>query len=273
VDLDIEEDFLSYAQREKETLPNFYQRFLQLKAQAPEVFDDQVIAQAIKALRVGPLHNHLVREQPNIVPELYEQFAKFNKSKILHFHKLEQQRKVSKPDKATRPHYNDNQHNYPRPMHNINSDGCGPLKNWEKNFGPSSQERNPRIFDRRSPPYTQRSRAPNRGHAHSRGPYTVKPLYCLYHESETNHHTIDCPIFLKTKQKMEQEPTQPSHQPPLKGVNHTMQWTPNRQQYSPSYPTLFHLKHTKATKPNLRHTINHTTTPQPTIPHLRQPHR
>jgi hypothetical protein len=27
-ELDTEEDFLSYAQREKETLPNFYQRFL-----------------------------------------------------------------------------------------------------------------------------------------------------------------------------------------------------------------------------------------------------
>jgi hypothetical protein len=56
--------------REK-TLPNFYQRFLQLKAQAPEVLDDQVIAQAIKALRVGPLHSHLVRERPKIVLKLY----------------------------------------------------------------------------------------------------------------------------------------------------------------------------------------------------------
>jgi hypothetical protein len=53
-ELDTEEDFLSCAQRDKETLPNFYRRFLQLKAQAPEVSDDQVIAQAIKALRVGP---------------------------------------------------------------------------------------------------------------------------------------------------------------------------------------------------------------------------
>jgi hypothetical protein len=33
-ELDIEEDFLSYAQKEKKTLPNFYWRFLQLKAHA-----------------------------------------------------------------------------------------------------------------------------------------------------------------------------------------------------------------------------------------------
>jgi hypothetical protein len=67
---------MACAQREKETLPNFYRRFLQLKAQALEVSDDQVIAQAIKALRARSLHNHLVRERPKIVLELYEQFAK-----------------------------------------------------------------------------------------------------------------------------------------------------------------------------------------------------
>jgi hypothetical protein len=50
--------------KEKEILPNFYRRFLQLKAQALEVSDDQVITVAIKALRAGPLHNHLVREWP-----------------------------------------------------------------------------------------------------------------------------------------------------------------------------------------------------------------
>jgi hypothetical protein len=104
----MEEDFLSCAQKEKETLPNFYRRFLQLKAQAPKVSDEQVIAQTIKALRAGPLHSLLVREQPKIVPELYEQFIKFSKSEIQHFHKLEQQRKVSKPDEAARPHYNEN---------------------------------------------------------------------------------------------------------------------------------------------------------------------
>jgi hypothetical protein len=47
-------------------------------AQAMMVSDDQVIAQAIKALRVGPLHSHLVREWPKTVPKLYEQFAKFS---------------------------------------------------------------------------------------------------------------------------------------------------------------------------------------------------
>jgi hypothetical protein len=38
----------------------------------------------MKALRVGPLHNHLVRERPKIVPELYGHFTKFGKSEIKH---------------------------------------------------------------------------------------------------------------------------------------------------------------------------------------------
>jgi hypothetical protein len=63
-------------------LPNFYRRLLQLKAQAPKVLDDRVIAQAIKALRAGSLQSHLVRERPKTVSELYEQFMKFSKFEI-----------------------------------------------------------------------------------------------------------------------------------------------------------------------------------------------
>jgi hypothetical protein len=59
----MEEDFMSCFQM----LPDFYRRFLQLKAQALEVSDEQVITQAIKALRTGPLHNHLFIERPKIV--------------------------------------------------------------------------------------------------------------------------------------------------------------------------------------------------------------
>jgi hypothetical protein len=88
VKLNTEEDFLSCVKKGREPLPDFYRRFLQLKAQAPEVSDKKVIAQVIKALRVGPLHSHMVRERPKTVPELYDQFVKFSKSEIQHFHKL-----------------------------------------------------------------------------------------------------------------------------------------------------------------------------------------
>jgi hypothetical protein len=62
--------------------------------------------------------------------ELYEDFTKFNKSEVLQFHKLEQQRKAPKHDEASRPtRYNDNQHSNPKQVHNIDSDGCRPLEN------------------------------------------------------------------------------------------------------------------------------------------------
>jgi hypothetical protein len=84
----------------------------------------------------------LVREQPKIVAKLYEEFTKFSKSEVLHFRKLEQQRKAPKHDEAPRPPgYNDNQRTYPKQVHNIDSNSCGPSENWEKNFGPPPQEK------------------------------------------------------------------------------------------------------------------------------------
>jgi hypothetical protein len=140
-----------YSERERESLPDFYRRFLQLKAHAPEVSDEQVIAQAIKALRAGPLHNHLVRERPKTVPGLYDQFAKFSKSEIQHFHKLKHQRKVPKSDEAPRPRYNDIHCHYPKPVHNIDSNGRGTPENWQKSYEGPLQERSPNTFDQRSP--------------------------------------------------------------------------------------------------------------------------
>jgi hypothetical protein len=154
-ELSTEEDFLSCAQYEKETLTNFNRRFLQLKAQAPEVSDDQVIAQAIKGLCTGSLHSHLVREQSKTVVELYEEFTKFSKLEVLHFHKLEQQRKASKHNEASRPTcYNDNQRSYPKQVHIIDSDACGPSENWEKNFGQPPQGRNQRTFNHKPNQYS-----------------------------------------------------------------------------------------------------------------------
>jgi hypothetical protein len=113
---------------------------LQFKAQAPEISDDQVIAQGIKALHARPLHSHLVIKRPKTVIELYKNFAKFSKSVVLHFWKLEQQCKVPKYDEASRPtryYVNKPHHNsYPKHVNIINSDGCGTLENWENNFRP-----------------------------------------------------------------------------------------------------------------------------------------
>jgi hypothetical protein len=131
-----EEDFLSYQQYERETLSDFFHRFLQLKAQAPEVLDEQAIMQAIKAMRASQLHSHLVRERPKTLDELYEEFRTFNKAEVLHFRKLAQQRKAANENESPRPFkYNKGKDGTPnfdathKQVHSIDLDGCGPLEN------------------------------------------------------------------------------------------------------------------------------------------------
>jgi hypothetical protein len=150
-EIDIEEDFLSCVQKEREPLPEFYRRFLQLKAQAPKVSNEKIIAQAIKALRVGPLHSHLVRERPKTMLELYDQFAKFNKSKIKHFRKLEQQWKVAKLDEAPRPRYDDSHRSYPKVVHNIDPNSDGALENWNKGYREPSYHSDSGTLNQRPP--------------------------------------------------------------------------------------------------------------------------
>jgi hypothetical protein len=102
-DITTEEDFFSCQQYERETLPEFFCIFLWLKAQDPEVPDEQAITQAIKALHAGQLHSHLVRERPKTLEGLHEEFWKFSISKVSHYRKLDQQRKVTNENKGSKP--------------------------------------------------------------------------------------------------------------------------------------------------------------------------
>jgi hypothetical protein len=117
-------------------LLDIFRRFLHLEAQALEVSDEEAIMQAIKALHAGQLHSHLVRERLRTLEELYEEFQKFSRAEVMHFHKLGHQRKPASENKNTRPFkYNKSKEGTScfdiahRQVHSIESDGCGPPEN------------------------------------------------------------------------------------------------------------------------------------------------
>jgi hypothetical protein len=121
-----------------------------------------------------------------------------------------------------------------RQVHSIDTDGCGPLENWEKNFRPLPPKNENRTCDPRRDRNQNRGGYANRGCG--RGRMKERPLYCMFHKRDINHRTRDCPIFLESK-KMTQRHSQPSTPSAAKEVNHTSHWHQLSQSSSnqPSY--------------------------------------
>jgi hypothetical protein len=69
-----------YRQQEKETLREYYKKFLLLKSQLPSVDDHIAIRYAISDLRTGVLYSHCIRDPPKNLQELYHLFEKYAQS-------------------------------------------------------------------------------------------------------------------------------------------------------------------------------------------------
>jgi hypothetical protein len=78
-----------YKQLEKETLREYYRKFLTLKSQLPSVDDQIAIHYVISGLRAGVLYSHCIRDPPKNLQELYQLFEKYARSKELHQRKVE----------------------------------------------------------------------------------------------------------------------------------------------------------------------------------------
>jgi hypothetical protein len=89
-------------QQEKETLREYYRKFLTLKSQLPSVDDQIAIHYAISGLRAGILYSHCIRDQPKNLQVLYQLFEKYARFKELHQHKVESQRKPKDPSQSSR---------------------------------------------------------------------------------------------------------------------------------------------------------------------------
>jgi hypothetical protein len=89
-------------QLEKETLWEYYRKFLTLKSQLPSVVDQIAIHYAISGLRAGVLYSHCIRDPPKNLQELYQLFEKYARSEELHQRKVESQRKPKDPPQSSR---------------------------------------------------------------------------------------------------------------------------------------------------------------------------
>jgi hypothetical protein len=89
-------------QLERETLREYYRKFLTLKSQLPSVDDQIVIHYAISGLRAGVLYSHCIRDPPRNLQELYQLFEKYARSEELHQRKVESQRKPKDPPQSNR---------------------------------------------------------------------------------------------------------------------------------------------------------------------------
>jgi hypothetical protein len=71
-------------QLERETLREYYRKFLTLKSQLPSVDDQIAIHYAISGLRAGVLYSHCIRDPPRNLQELYQLFEKYARFEELH---------------------------------------------------------------------------------------------------------------------------------------------------------------------------------------------
>jgi hypothetical protein len=80
-------------QQEKETLREYYKKFIMLKSQLPSVDNHIAIHYAISGFRAGVLYSHYIRDPPKNLQELYQLFEKYSRPEELHQRKIESQRK------------------------------------------------------------------------------------------------------------------------------------------------------------------------------------
>jgi hypothetical protein len=204
-------------QLERETLREYYRKFLTLKSQLPSVDDQIAIHYAISGLRAGVLYSHCIMDPPRNLQELYQLFEKYAKSEELHQRKVESQRKPKDPPQSsrmwTRPSQADSGwdgHNQQQ-VHNI------------ANQHPAGEA--PR---RQEYPLQGRGNGTRgRGRGRAQQPHR---FYCLFHDEDCVHPTRDCPETKATRDRMAR--AQPADNPRV--VAHTYQQPPQPYNHGPA---------------------------------------
>jgi hypothetical protein len=95
-------DLKNCKQAPDETLQQYFQRFLSIKAQLPEVSEGSAIDSAIEGLQAGPLFSKCSRRPPKTLQELHEVFRKYIIFDEAYHKKLEAQRGVPRDTSQSR---------------------------------------------------------------------------------------------------------------------------------------------------------------------------
>jgi hypothetical protein len=203
-------------QLERETLREYYRKFLTLKSQLPSVDDQIAIHYAISGLRAGVLYNHCIRDPPRNLQELYQLFEKYARFEELHQRKVESQRKPKDPPHSSRT--------WTRPSQ---ADSGRDSRNQQQVHNIANQHPAGEAPRRQEYPPQGRGNG-TRGRGRGRAQLSRR-FYCLFHDEDCVHPTRDCPETKATRDRMAR--AQPADNPRV--VAHTYQQPPSAIQPRP----------------------------------------
>jgi hypothetical protein len=176
-------------QQEKETLREYYRKFLTLKSQLPSVDDHIAIHYAISGLRASVLYSHCIRNPPKNLQELYQLFEKYARSEELHQQKVESQRKPKDPPQYSRTWTRPSQ-----PDSGLDSRSQQQVHNIA-NQHPAGET----VRHQEYPPQGRGNGTRGRGWGRAQQP---RRFYCLFHGEDCAHPTRDCLEMKATKDRM-----------------------------------------------------------------------
>jgi hypothetical protein len=204
-------------QLERETLREYYRKFLTLKSQLPSVDDQIAIHYAISGLRAGVLYSHCIRDPPRNLQELYQLFEKYARSEELHQRKVESQRKPKDPPQSYRT--------WTRPSQ---ADSGRDGRNQQQVHTIANQHPAGEAPHRQEyPPQGRGNGTRGRGRGHAQQP---RRFYYLFHGEDCVHPTRDCPETKATRDRMAR--AQPADNPRV--VAHTYQQPPQPYNHGPA---------------------------------------
>jgi hypothetical protein len=214
------EELFRCKQGEKESLAAYFQRFIQLKAQASDVPEETIIAACIGGLGPSPCPTHISMNRPCTWHQLYSIIGRYTLADEGHRRRVAQKnamRKASNPSNnqyQTRPSFNQQSTSNLRQGYQVHTiDGANDTQE-QRNHQQGSQ---PSHFDNAARGRGRNPRGRGRGRGRGTSDAQQRTFFCAFHGEGSDHGTSRCPETIKTKQRMEQEKSEP----PPKTVNYT----------------------------------------------------